>query len=150
MRDDVSSLRRSVPQITLATWSHCPTALYKHMACNKSRNCTEHAVYTIQWRHDKRDGVSDHQPLDCLLNRLFRRISKKTSKLCVTGLCLGNSPVTGELPAQKASYAENISIWWRHHDISMNIYMIRLCQILSHENHFGISTYVTHIFLSLY
>ena len=33
--------------------------------------------------------------LCCLLNRLFRRRSNKTSKLCVTGLCAGNSPVTG-------------------------------------------------------
>ena len=39
--------------------------------------------------------VSNHQPRDCLLNRLFRRRSKKTSKLRVTGLCEGNSPVTG-------------------------------------------------------
>ena len=53
-----------------------------------------------------------------LLNRLFRRRSKKTSKLRVTGLCAGNSPGTGEFPAQMASYAENISIWWRHHDMS--------------------------------
>ena len=28
----------------------------------------------------------------------------------------GNSPVTGEFPAQGASKAENVSIWWRHHD----------------------------------
>ena len=42
---------------------------------------------------------------------------KKTSKLRVTGLCAGNSPVTGEFPAQMASYAENVSIWWRHHGI---------------------------------
>ena len=41
---------------------------------------------------------------------------RKTSKLRVTGLCEGNSPVTGEFPAQRASYAENVSIWWRHHD----------------------------------
>ena len=41
--------------------------------------------------------------------------SKKTSKLRVTGLCEGNSPVTGELSAQRASNAENVSIWWRHH-----------------------------------
>ena len=41
--------------------------------------------------------------------------SKKTSKLRVTGLCEGNSPVTGEFPAQRASNAENVSIWWRHH-----------------------------------
>ena len=39
----------------------------------------------------------------------------KTSKLRVTGLCAGNSPVTDEFPAQKASNAENVSIWWRHH-----------------------------------
>ena len=44
-----------------------------------------------------------------------RRISKKTSTLPVTGLCEGNSPLTGEFPAQRASYAANVSIWWRHH-----------------------------------
>ena len=38
----------------------------------------------------------------------------KTSKLRVTGLCVGNSPMTGEFPAQMASNAENVSIWWRH------------------------------------
>ena len=36
----------------------------------------------------------------CLLNRLLRRRSKKASKLRVAGLCEGNSPVTGEFPAQ--------------------------------------------------
>ena len=46
---------------------------------------------------------------------LFRRRSKKTSKLRVTGLCAGNSPLTGEFPAQRASNAKNVSIWWRHH-----------------------------------
>ena len=65
--------------------------------------------------HNGRNGVSNHQPYDCLLNRLFRRRSKKTSKIRVTGLCAGNSPVTGEFPAQRASNAENVSIWWRHH-----------------------------------
>ena len=72
---------------------------------------------TLQWRHNERDGVSNHQPHDYLLNRLFRRWSMKTSKLRVTGLCAGNSPVTGEFPAQRAISAENVSIWWRHHNI---------------------------------
>ena len=27
----------------------------------------------------------------------------------------GNSPVTGEFPAQMASNAENVYTWWRHH-----------------------------------
>ena len=69
----------------------------------------------LQWRQNGHDSVSNHQPHDCLLNRLFRLRSKKTSKLRVTGLCAGNSPGTGEFPAQMASYAENVSIWWRHH-----------------------------------
>ena len=74
------------------------------------------ALLILRWRHNGRDGVSNHQPHDCLLNRLFRRRSKKTSKLRVTGLCAGNSPGTGEFPAQMASNAENVSISWRHHD----------------------------------
>ena len=74
------------------------------------------ADITLQWRHNGCDSVSNHQPHDCLLNRLFRHRSKKTSKLRVTGLCAGNSTGTGEFPAQMASNAENVSIWWRHHD----------------------------------
>ena len=74
-------------------------------------------LHAGQWRHNERDGVPNHQPYDCLLNRLFRRKSKKTSKLRVAVLCDGNSSVTGEFPAQRASNAENVSIWWRHHVI---------------------------------
>ena len=48
--------------------------------------------FALQWRHNDRDWVSNHQPRGCLLNRLFRRRSQKTSKLRVTGLCVGNSP----------------------------------------------------------
>ena len=47
---------------------------------------------SLRWRHSDCDGVSNHQPHGCLLNRLFRRRSKKTSKLRVAGLCVGNSP----------------------------------------------------------
>ena len=74
----------------------------------------------LRWRHNGCDSVSNHQPRECLLRRLIRRTSKKTSKLCVTGLCAGNSPETGELPAQMASNAENVSIWWRHHAVHIN------------------------------
>ena len=47
---------------------------------------------SLLWRHNEHDSVSNHQPPHCLLNRLFRHRSKKTSKLRVTGLCVGNSP----------------------------------------------------------
>ena len=73
---------------------------------------------TLRWRHYGRDSVSNHQPHHCLLSRLFRRRSKKASKLRVTGLCAGNSPGTCEFPAQTASNVENVLIWWRHHGIS--------------------------------
>ena len=60
----------------------------------------------LQWRHNERDRVSNHRPHDCLLNSLFNAQFKKISKLRVTGLCAGNSPVTGEFPAQRVSKAE--------------------------------------------
>ena len=47
---------------------------------------------TLWWRHNDHDSVSNHQPHECLFKRLFRRRSKKRSKLRVTGLCVGNSP----------------------------------------------------------
>ena len=72
---------------------------------------------TLQWRYNGRDGVSNHQPHDCLLTRLFRHRLKKILELRITGLCVGNSPGTGEFPAQRASNTENVFIWWSHHDI---------------------------------
>ena len=71
----------------------------------------------------------NHQPHGRLLNRLFRRRSKKTSKLRVTGICVGNYPGNDEFPAQMVSNAENVSIWWRHHGFPYT-YMFSLSTIL--------------------
>ena len=169
---------------------------------------------TLQWRHNGCDGISNHWPHDCLLNRLFtgldikylvympighvvlkiyvpcknfhiprqnlykpckayvycwenkymprlknhlpslarnlkslcapdmwarlnvepwfRRRSRKTSKLRVTGLCAGNSPVTGEFPTQMASNAENVSVWWRHHMLVPDITWSSISQNFAH------------------
>ena len=65
----------------------------------------------LQWRHNERDGVPNYLCLDCSLNRLIRCRWEKISKLRVTGLCDGNSPVTGEFPSQRGSKAEHVSIW---------------------------------------
>ena len=56
-----------------------------------------------------------HRHLDCLLNPLSRRASKKPRKLRISDLYEGNSRVAGDFPAQRASNAENVSICWRHH-----------------------------------
>ena len=61
----------------------------------------DNTAVALQWRHDEHDDVSNHQLLDCLLNRLFRLRSKKTPKLCVTGICEGNPPVTGRFPHKR-------------------------------------------------
>ena len=71
-------------------------------------------ITPLQWRHNRRDGVSTHQPHHCLLDSLFRCRSNNTAKLRVTGLCAGTSPVTGDFPAQMASNSGILSIWWRH------------------------------------
>ena len=58
-------------------------------------------VWSSQWHHNERDGVSNHRRLKGLLNRLFRPRSKKISKLRVTGFVKGihrwpaNSPHKG-------------------------------------------------------
>ena len=64
-------------------------------------------VLTLQWRHDERDGVSDHKPHDCLLNRLFRRRAKKYQISASLAFVQGihrwpvNSPHKGPVTPQK-------------------------------------------------
>ena len=86
-------------------------------------------IISLKWRHNGRDSVPNHQPHDCFLNRLFRHISRETSKLRVTGLCAGNSPEAGEFPAQTASNAENVSIWWRHNDVFVASYSENMLRV---------------------
>ena len=62
-----------------------------------------HTPVALLWHYNGHDGISNHQSHDCLLNHSFRRRSKKTSKLRVTGLCVRNAPKTSEFPAQMAS-----------------------------------------------
>ena len=88
---------------------------------------------TLQWRLNERNGVWNYQRIDCLLNRLFRRKSKETSKFRATGLCEGNSPVTGEFPTQRTSSAENVSIWWRHHEIWVNHQQVDVMNVLANQ-----------------
>ena len=73
---------------------------------------------SLQWRHNLCYGVSNHQPHDCLLNRLFRHRSKQTSKLRVTGLCEGihrwpvNSPNKGPVTRKTFQFDDVIMLIW--------------------------------------
>ena len=94
---------------------NCSETVEEQKTFQQSETWKSWMKLSLLWRHNEPDGVSNHQPHGCLLNRLFGHRSKKTSKLRVTGLCAGNSSKTGEFPAQMASNAENVSIWWHHH-----------------------------------
>ena len=61
------------------------------------------SIVSLQWRHNGCNGISNHQRLECLFNRLLRPRSKKRSKLHVTVLCDRNSPVPFEFPSQSSS-----------------------------------------------
>ena len=98
-----------------------PNSFVRLISATVDLKCSGRIITALQWRRNERDGVSNHQPHDCLLNGLFGRRSKKTSNLRVTGLCEGNSPVTGEFPSQMASNAEKGFIWWRHHGSGRHI-----------------------------
>ena len=83
----------------------------------------------LQWRHNDHDGVSNHQPHCCLLNRLFRRKSKKTSKPRATSLCAGNSPGSVNSPhkgpvTRKMFSFDDVIMCRRSHDwmISLNVW----------------------------
>ena len=106
-------------------WEYSPTAT--RMGLRSSLACSGCETWppvdfggSLQWRHNEHTGVSNYRRPDCLLNRLFRRRSKKTSKLRVTDLCKGNSPVTSVFPSQRPTDAENVSVWWRHHVTGLN------------------------------
>ena len=93
------------------TWELCV-----YLGVDYSGYFTVWSCWTLQWCHNKCNDISNRQPHDCWINRLFRHWSKKTSKLHITGLCEGNSPVTSEFPEQRASYTKNVSIWWHHYE----------------------------------
>ena len=75
------------------------------------------SILAWQWRQNGCDSVSNHQPHDCFLNRLFRHRSTKTSKLRVTGLCAGihrrpvNSPHKWPVTRKMFPFDDVIIAW---------------------------------------
>ena len=72
------------------------------------------SVVPLQWHHNERDSVSNHRRRDCLLGHKSKKI-KENIEAPRHWPCEGNSPVTSEFPKRRASNAEIVSIWWRHH-----------------------------------
>ena len=87
--------------------------------------CICDVMKTLQWRHNERDGVSNHQPPDCLLNRLFRQQNHQSS----VSLAFGRGI---QFPAQMASNTESVSIWWRHHQ-KRNLSFFFICAFTGYQ-----------------
>ena len=108
-------------------------SMHSQVISSHGIGCYRIFSYTLQWCQNERQGVSCHRRLDWLIKPLFRRRSKKISKLRITGLCEenppGNSdssrkgPVTQKMfPFDGVVMTSDIS-WWRN-DISFKlIYM---------------------------
>ena len=76
-----------------------------------------YAVFPLQWRHNERDGVSNHQPHNYLLNRLFMHRSKNKWKFSVTGLCEGNSsPHKGPVTRKMFPFDDIIMVVFVYYD----------------------------------
>ena len=65
----------------------------------------------LEWRHNGRDSVSNHQSHDLLTQPYIQTQIKESIK------APRQWPLCGEFPAHMASNVENIFIWWRHHEL---------------------------------
>ena len=90
---------------------YVPTRTYTFMTVVLENICT----MALQWCHNERDDVSNHHPQDCLLNRLFKAQIKESIKAPRHWPLCGEFTGDRWIPHTKASNAENVSIWWRHH-----------------------------------
>ena len=91
-----------------------------------SRKIWDFTRQMLHWRHNERDGVSNHRCLDRLLSRLVRRRSKKTSISCVNVLCEGNAPGPVDSPHKGPVTQKMLPL------ITSPLYVIRSNRILYH------------------
>ena len=73
---------------------------------------------TLQWGQNGRNGVSNHQPHHCLLSRLLDADQRKhqSSASLAFGRVIHRWPANSP---HKGPVTRKMSIWWRHHDISL-------------------------------
>ena len=93
--------------------------------------------YPLRWRHNGRDSVSNHQPHDSWFTQPFIQMQiKENIKAPRHWPLCWEFTVDRWIPAQMASNAGNVSIWWRHHvwlsTILTNERRSAICNVFSH------------------
>ena len=58
--------------------------------------------------------------LTSVYSTVYSGADQRKHQISASLVFVGNSQVTGEFPAQRACNVENVSIWWRHHVISLH------------------------------
>ena len=113
--DPVMSIMDSLTRQGIRLWYLCACSLITYLY-----RVIEMKHWSLQWRHDERDGVLNHRRLHWLLNRFSRRRSKKTSKIRVTDLRVTglhrwpiDSPHKGPLTRKMLPFDDVIMGWDR-------------------------------------
>ena len=119
----------AIKTIVLFNWTapfiaHNICCDYMISLCNIYLELTWDTVHCGDHYNDVIMGAMASQiiSLTIVYSTIYSGADQITSKLRVTGLCVGNSPGTGEFPAQMASNAENVSMWWRHHVLTTYVH----------------------------
>ena len=87
--------------------------------------------YSLEVSHECH-GISNHWQLHCLFTHLFRRTSKKTSKLSITGPLCGESTSDQWIPHTKEPVTwKKTSISIHLHDNALSLPSQSACKILS-------------------
>ena len=85
--------------------------------CRQPAFLSSRSTSILQWRHNERNGVSNHRRFDCLFTQPFVQAQIKENIKAPRHWPLW--AVTGGFPSQRASNAKDVSIWWRHCDHSI-------------------------------
>ena len=97
---------------TIFSWDIAHSTFKLEISRSRSR---PKSTQTLEWRHNERDGVSNHQPHDCLLNRLFRRRCRKHQSSTSLAFMRGihhwpvNSPHKGPVTRNMFPFDDSIS-----------------------------------------
>ena len=86
--------------------------------CDPDKLLSKHILFSLLWRHNGRDGVSNHRPVySTVYSNAHQRYMKAPRHWPLWGEFTGDRWIR----TQMASNAENVSIWWRHHVLSIRL-----------------------------
>ena len=99
-------------------WSYKPQK-------NRSQHCVHNLWYVLCIKGRKGYAVNigmlmSHYDVVIITEAFIQAQIKENIKAPRHWPLCGTSPMTSEFPAQSASNAEKVSIWWRHHDDVVN------------------------------